>query len=425
MQIHVRYDEISLKGGNRSFFERRLKKNLGRLIGDGARVKRTHGRMIVTVEDSPGALDAVKRCFGVASASPVQIVAKDEAAIAAAAIDVAREAVDRGLHTFKVEARRQDKSFPVKSNELAPRIGGEVLKALSARGLTVDVHHPAFTVGVEVAREGAAIHALSVDGPGGMPVGTAGKALCLLSGGIDSPVAAWFSMKRGLRTDHVYFHSFPFTGDKAKEKTLTLAQTLSRWAPDPVFVHVVSLTKVQEAIGKTGEDALRVILLRRFMYRIASGLARRFGHKVLVTGEALGQVASQTVENLRCVEAVVPDMLVLRPLIGFDKKEIVARAREIATFETSILPHEDCCSLFAPRRPATRGTPEECAALEAQLDVAGLEAEALATFEAYRIVRGSEPTLVPHSSPDEEPEDEQEHEREHEAGEDEPGALDI
>jgi thiamine biosynthesis protein ThiI len=206
-------------------------------------------------------------------------------------------------------------------------------------------------------------------------------------------------MKRGLRTDHVYFHSFPFTGDKAKEKTLALAQTISRWAPDPVFVHVVSLTKVQEAIGKTGEDSLRVIVLRRFMYRLAQGLARRFGHRALVTGEAVGQVASQTIENLRCVETVVPDMLVLRPLVGFDKKEIIARAREIATFETSILPHEDCCSLFAPRRPSTRGTPEQCAEVEAKLDVAGLEAEALATFEAYRIVRGSEPTLVPHTEP--------------------------
>jgi thiamine biosynthesis protein ThiI len=266
-----------------------------------------------------------------------------------------------------------------------------VLGALGPQGLSVSVTKPQFTVGVEIQNAAAAVHALGVPGPGGIPVGVSGRALVLLSGGIDSPVASWMMLKRGLHTDFVYYHSFPYTGDKVREKVLSIARHLSRWAPDPLFCFVPPFAKIQDAIAAAGEEELRTVVLRRFMYRVAAKIAELRMHKAIVTGEVVGQVASQTPENLLCVEITVPGTLVLRPLLGMDKNEIVARAREIGTFETSILPYEDCCSLFAPRYPATKATPERCQALEAKLDVAGLEADAIARTQVYRIVRGRSP----------------------------------
>ncbi|MBI3722727.1 tRNA 4-thiouridine(8) synthase ThiI [bacterium] len=358
--LHVRYDEVGLKGENRPFFEKKLRKNLSRQLDlKGGSVRRERGRIIIDTgaSDPRTCLPRVARVFGVASASPILLVPRDEPSIAAAAIEVAREAVSRGLKTFKVEAKRLDKSYPVKSVELAPRLGGAILEALGSAGLKVDVRTPDFKVGVEIRKKDAAVHTLAVAGPGGMPVGSAGRGLVLLSGGIDSPVAAWLSLKRGLHADFVYFHAFPYTGDKAKTKVLSLAREISRWAPDPLFGFVVPFAKVQDAIAAAGDEDLRIVVFRRFMYRVAARIAALRYHKALVTGEALGQVASQTPENLRCVEVTVPGALVLRPLIGMDKQEIIAKAKAIGTFETSILPYDDCCALFAPRHPATHAKP--------------------------------------------------------------------
>lgn len=396
--LHVRYDEVGLKGGNRPQFEKKLRKNLKRQLSEFPKIHvyRIRGRVVVeTFETDPReCLDAVSRCFGVASAAPVLVVSREFEKICEAAVEVARDAFGKGHRTFKVEVRRNDKSYPMKSVEMAPRLGGAVLEALGKDGLTVDVRKPAFTVGVEVQKNTAAVHALSVPGPGGIPVGVSGRALTLLSGGIDSPVAAWQMLKRGLHTDFVYYHSFPYTGDKAREKVLSLARHLSRWAPDPLFCFVPPFAKIQDAIAGAGDEELRTVVLRRFMYRVAAKIAELRMHKALVTGEVLGQVASQTPENLLCVETTVPNLLVLRPLLGLDKNEIVQFARRLGTFETSILPYEDCCSLFAPRHPTTKGTPERCQAVEARLDVAALEADCLARTEVYRIVRGGSPTLM-------------------------------
>jgi thiamine biosynthesis protein ThiI len=395
--VHVRYDEIGLKGGNRPHFEKKLRKNLSRQLKleNGGSVRRTRGRIVVdtgTRDPRATAQDAV-RCFGVAGASPVLIVEKELDKIFAAAIDLAREGVAAGKKTFRVEARRADKTFPIQSTELAGKVGHAVLEALPG-ALKVNLHEPELTIGLEVRKEGAALHALALQGPGGIPVGIAGRALVLLSGGIDSPVAAWMTLKRGLHTDFIYFHSFPYTGDKAKEKVLTLGRELSRWAPDPIFGFIPSFTAIQDAIAAVGDEEIRTVVLRRFMYRVAARVARLRRHKALVTGEALGQVASQTPENLLCVQVCVPDLLVLRPLTGFDKNEVVVRAKNIGTFETSILPYEDCCSIFAPRHPATKATPERCLELESKLDVAALETEALAGAEVWRLSRGNAPTKL-------------------------------
>jgi thiamine biosynthesis protein ThiI len=398
--LHVRYDEVGLKGANRPFFEKKLRKNLSRQLAlVGGTVRRIRGRIVVDTgeKDPRSVLPEVARVFGVASASPVLVVSRDEAAIHAAAIDLAREAVAQGLPTFKVEARRADKTFPKSSTVLAGETGHHVLEAINTgptKTLGVSMREPSFVIGIEVRKEGVFLHATAVRGPGGIPVGVSGRGLCLLSGGIDSPVAAWHMLKRGMHTDFVYFHAFPYTGDKAKEKVLTLARELSRWAPDPLFVFVPPFAKIQDAIADAGADEERIVVLRRFMYRVAARVAALRRHKALITGEALGQVASQTPENLRCVEVVVPGLLVLRPLIAWDKHEVVARARAIGTFETSTLPYEDCCSLFAPRHPATKATPELCQAIEERLEVAALEEEALRATETWKVVRGEAPVRL-------------------------------
>lgn len=399
MLVHVRYDEIALKGGKRSWYERRLRRNLAQQAGLARRqVERYEGRIALHLreEDDPArVLDGVRRTFGCTSGAVVHVVPRAEPEVEQArvfelAIAVAREAAQGGARTFKVVCRRADKRYPIASMPFAALVGMHVLQAVPE--LKVDLHAPDLEIPVELRPEGLFVATEGVEGPGGYPVGASGRALTLLSGGIDSPVAAWYALKRGLHVDGVYFHAPPFTGEQAKEKVLTLGRAIGRWCPSPLRVFVVGVTAIQEAIkrglGPRGE--FRIVLLRRSMYRLARALARARGFAALVTGEALGQVASQTPENLLAVEAVVPDTLVLRPLIGFDKREIVALARKIGTFETSILPHQDCCSLFAPRHPATHVAVERCLELEALVpDLAALEAAALQAAEVHRGVHGA------------------------------------
>ena len=394
MLIHVRYDEIALKGGRRYWFEQLLRDAIAAQTGvPRARVQRIWGRLCLRLEqeDPATVLQALRRTFGVAAAGPVVEVAATPEAIKAAAVELAQSAAAEGVKSFKAEVKRPDKRFPLSSYQLACDLGEAVTTALP--GLRVDVHHPDLVIGVEIRSEGTFVHGATQPGPGGMPVGSAGRALCLLSGGIDSPVAAWYALKRGLAVDHVHFHAFPFTGQQALEKTLSLARTLSTWNPRPSRVHVLSTTRIQKEIERGAPEELRIVLLRRAMYRLAREVLRSRHYEALVTGEALGQVASQTPENLLCVETAAPDVLVLRPLIGLDKQEIIARAKHIGTFETSILPHQDCCSLFAPRSPAVAARPRECAAVEAGLELAPLEDQALAEAVVHETERGG-PTRV-------------------------------
>jgi thiamine biosynthesis protein ThiI len=232
----------------------------------------------------------------------------------------------------------------------------------------------------------------TVRGPGGMPSGSNGRALNLLSGGIDSPVAAWHMLKRGLHCDHVYFHAFPYTGDKVLEKVLSIARIVGRWTPIVMRVFVPSTTKIQDKIAAGAPDSLRIVLLRRSMYRLAERIRAARQFVALVTGEALGQVASQTPANLLAVEAVVPETLVLRPLIGMDKADIILRAQAIGTYDTSVLPFQDCCSLFAPKAPETKAGLKSCLKWEAKLDLGPLESESLDQMTVYKIDRGEAAT---------------------------------
>jgi thiamine biosynthesis protein ThiI len=279
------------------------------------------------------------------------MVAPDLEAIAERALAAARAAREsRGRPpAFKIEARRSDKRFPLTSLELARVVGGRVHEGA---GLPVDVHAPELVIGIELAAAHAFVFAETVAGPGGLPVGTAGRVAALVSGGIDSPVAAWLAAKRGCDVRGVYFHSFPYTGDRTREKVLAACRQVARWH-GPLDLWVVPFTAVQKALRAAGPAELAVVLYRRSMMRIAGRIARREGAQALVTGENLGQVASQTLENLAVIEqaATLP---VLRPLLTYDKLETVALAERIGSYAISIQPYEDCCSLFVPRHPATR-----------------------------------------------------------------------
>jgi len=382
--ILIRYDEIGIKGKNRPAFVKRLADNIRRVTGLGReRLRRAGGRLYLLVEEEDEQLaKSVSRVFGVRSVSLAIRLPLDMEALEREALTLAEREYGRGARTFKVETRRSLKTFPFTSLDINRRLGTAIQQGIP--DFRVDVHHPDVVVGVEVREEGILLFTGSMEGPGGLPVGINGRALVLLSGGIDSPVAAWMTMKRGIAVDVVYFHSFPYTGDKAKEKVIELSRCLSRWKGDSVTVYIPSFTDVQLEISRRIPPPLWTVFHRRFMYRIAERLARQHNYGALVTGESLGQVASQTLENLTCVDAAV-DMLVVRPLIGLDKAEIVTLARRIGTYDISILPYEDCCTLFAPKRPATHARRDRVEQLECSLDVEGLIAGALGRTEVIAV----------------------------------------
>ena len=385
--ILCRYGELFLKSGNRRRFERVLCDNIRAAVAGfaGAEVISTHGRTLVRVrpDDVEDAAGRLERIFGLVSFSVARRVSADAEleAIGAAAVDAAEKAIARDRPvSFKVESRRGDKRFPVTSLEISRRVGGRVHLAT---GLRVDVHTPALTIGIEVATGHAFVYAGTRAAPGGLPVGASGRALLLLSGGIDSPVAGWLAAKRGLALDAVYFHSPPYVGEKSRDKVLTLGRKLARWQALR-SVTVVPFTDVQKRLRAAGPGELAVVLYRRMMMRIADEIADRLEASALVTGENLGQVASQTIDNLGTIENAAR-RLVLRPLVTYDKVETTALAQRIGTYETSILPFDDCCSLFVSPHPATRARVEDAAKAEAKLDLAAEVAAAVAASERVAI----------------------------------------
>jgi tRNA uracil 4-sulfurtransferase len=385
--ILCRYGELFLKSGNRRRFERVLCDNIRAAVADftGAEVISTHGRTLVRVrpDDVEDAAGRLERIFGLVSFSVARRVAADAEleAIGAAAVDAAEKAIARDRPvSFKVESRRGDKRFPITSLEISRRVGGRVHLAT---GLKVDVHTPALTIGIEVATGHAFVYAGTRAAPGGLPVGASGRALLLLSGGIDSPVAGWLAAKRGLTLDGVYFHSPPYVGEKSRDKVLTLGRKLARWQALR-SVTVVPFTEVQKRLRDAGPGELAVVLYRRMMMRIADAVADKLDATALVTGENLGQVASQTIDNLATIEDAAR-RLVLRPLLTYDKVETTALAQRIGTYETSILPFDDCCSLFVSPHPATRARVEDAAKAEAKLDIAAEVAAAVAASERVAI----------------------------------------
>ena len=384
--ILLKQGEIVLKGLNRKAFEKKLLGNLAarlRTIGD---FKISCMQSTVYVEaanddaDMDAAFEACGKVFGVIAMTRAAACEKDKDAIARLAIEYLREDMLKAK-SFKVESRRGDKTFPMTSIELSQYVGGELQEAYP--DTPVDVHDPDLVVHLEVREKGAYVHAKAVPGAGGMPVGSNGVAVTLLSGGIDSPVSTYMIARRGVRLIPIHFFSFPYTSELAKEKVIDLAKLLVPYC-GRMTMEIVPFTHIQEEIRDKCPEEYFTLIMRRFMMRIAERLALDNGAKGIVTGENLGQVASQTMEAMAVTQAVT-SIPVIQPLIGFDKEEIVRTARKIGTFDTSILPYEDCCTVFTPRHPRTKPRLRDVEAVEAALDVAALVEEAVNGREQVKI----------------------------------------
>ncbi len=386
--VLVRYGELALKGGNRRDFESALGRNMRAALRQisNARIDRLQGRYLVTPETRVAeAARRLQDVFGIKSVSPAWSVASDPETIVTQARAVVADALARrpGTRevTFRVSTRRADKRFPLSSIDFDRLVADRIIP--TEPRLRVQLVRPELNLGIDVRDEKTFVFIDRLPGPGGLPVGTLGRALCLLSGGIDSPVAAWMSMKRGLSMSYITYHSYPFIGDSAKLKVIELVRALARYQQHS-RLYVVPFADIQTAIRDAAPEGYRTILYRRMMQRIATRVAERFGLSALVTGDSLGQVASQTLENIACISAAA-GMNVLRPLIGFDKDETIELARKIGTFDISSKSEPDCCSLFMPSHPILRGKTEICDAVEARLDVEAQVARAVASVEIHDI----------------------------------------
>lgn len=385
--IMVRMGELTLKGLNRGRFEKQLVSNLSRRLAalGQFKVRQTHSRIFVEagedgrLPDQPDELlQAITRVFGIVSASPVRSFSADMVTLETQAVDFMRALLDDGFsRTFKVESRRGDKRFPLKSPEISARIGDVLLNAFPDQ-LTVDVHHPDLTLYIEV-RDRIYLYSQIVYGQKGLPVGMGGHGMLLLSGGIDSPVAGYMMASRGMELDAIYFHAFPYTSDRAKEKVIDLGRQLTLYC-GRLRLHIVDFTEIQVTLRDHCPGELLTVIIRRMMMRIADRLAETRGCLALLTGESLGQVASQTLEAIACTDPIATRP-VFRPLIGMDKDDTVLTARRIGTYETSILPYEDCCTIFVAKHPKTRPSLAEIEAAEQGLDLEQLTADGLARIE--------------------------------------------
>ena len=384
--ILLKLGELVLKGLNRRSFEDKLQANIYRRLNHLGQFRVYTRQSTTYVEpmnddcDMDGAWEALKKVFGVVGLSRARACDKDKDAILAATREYLGDKL-AAARTFKVETKRADKSFPMTSIQLSQYVGGELDDLYP--DLKVDVHHPELTVHIEIRDYAAFVHADPDPGAGGLPVGINGRAVSLLSGGIDSPVASWMIAKRGVALEMVHFFSYPYTSNEAKEKVLELARLLTPWC-GRLTVHVVPFTAIQEELRRSCPPELFTLIMRRFMMRIAQAVADRCGAKALVTGECLGQVASQTMEAM-AVTGAVTRLPILRPVVGMDKEDIVRIARDIGTFDTSILPYEDCCTVFTPRHPRLRPTPEEVEAAEAPLDVEAMVRAAVEGIERIQV----------------------------------------
>ena len=375
----VRYGEIFLKGLNRPYFIRALVRKIRYAVrGMGATVNVHDGRIFVRgFNDTEACIDRVTKVFGVHSVSPaVEMPKEDFDAICSQAIEMVKDL--KG--TFKVNARRSDKRYPLNSPAINEEAGYRILNANP--NLKVDVHNPDYLVNIEI-RDMAYLYVKEIPAYGGMPVGTNGNATLLLSGGIDSPVAGWMIAKRGVQINAVHYHSYPYTSDRAKEKVLDLARKLS-FSCCGIKVYVVPFTEIQMQIHEKCPEEYTTLIMRRYMMRIAERIARDTESEALITGESIGQVASQTMTALGTTDAVVR-MPVFRPLIGFDKSEIIETARKIGTLEISEQPFEDCCTVFTPRHPATHPKMEKILEGERRLDEEALIQRALEGTEVIRV----------------------------------------
>ena len=384
--ILCKLGEVVLKGLNRRSFEDKLISNLRRRVAKCGTWRVYSKQSTIYVEpvndacDLDAAFNACRQVFGVVAVSKALPCDKNVQAI----IETAKTYLRGELSTaksFKVESKRADKSFPLTSIQLSQQVGGALHQAFPS--CAVDVHEPELTVFLEIRDDAAFVHGPAFPGAGGLPLGMGGAAVTLLSGGIDSPVSSWMMAKRGVQLEAVHFFSPPYTSEAAKDKVVALARELTPWV-GRMRLQIVPFTEIQEEIRRHCPEDFFTLVMRRFMMRIAQQCAEEIGAKAIVTGECLGQVASQTMEALRVTEDAA-SLPVLRPLIGMDKEEIVRLSRKIGTFDTSILPYEDCCTVFTPRHPKTKPHLDEVREAEAVLDIDALCARAMAGREFVRI----------------------------------------
>lgn len=382
----LKYGELVLKGANKSVFENAMIRDIKRKIQSFGSFSVSRCQSTVFVEpnddfaDIDGALDACKKVFGIVSICRAAVCDKNMDAI----LETVKSYIPDylvGCKTFKADAKRSDKKFPLKSPQIAAEVGGALLSTV--RGIKVDVNHPDIVVMVEIRENSAYVHAGKIKGAGGMPQGSSGRGLLLLSGGIDSPVAGYMMAKRGVEIEALHFESFPYTSERAREKVLELARLLSDYTSG-IKVHIISLTHIQEELKNNCEEDYFTLLLRRYMMHLAERVAKQYNCKALITGESLAQVASQTMQAIAVTDAAV-NMPVFRPAIGLDKEEIIKIAREIGTFETSILPFEDCCTVFTPRHPRTKPDIEKVLVQENKLDFKTLADEAFDSMYTVEI----------------------------------------
>ncbi|EOC99930.1 tRNA uracil 4-sulfurtransferase ThiI [Caldisalinibacter kiritimatiensis] len=383
--ISISLGELTLKGKNRSYFEKSVVKHIKNAVKDlGApKVYKDLGKVFVEVNENniETLIKRLKKVFGIVLISPCIRTDKDIEEIKKASIAAVKEAMEKNnVSTFKVQTKRADKKFPIKSMEINRQIGGTILRNFES--LKVDVHDPNLYVNVDI-RNKCYIYTDKIRTYGGLPVGTNGKGLLLLSGGIDSPVAGFMIAKRGVAIDAVYYHSYPFTSERADEKVKELAKILSRYC-GKIRLHSINILNIQREINqKCPEDELTIIT-RRFMMRIAERIANQNGHDVLITGESLGQVASQTIKSINVTNSSV-NIPILRPLIGMDKTQIIEISKDIETYETSILPYEDCCTVFLPKHPVTKPKIKDIEESELALNVGELIEFAINNMEIIEI----------------------------------------
>lgn len=383
----VRCGEVALKGMNKPYFEKTLVERIRKKLKDmdGVEVSRREGLIFIRSDkkhDAESIVKNVSRVFGVASISPAVEAESELNKIGEASVEFMKKQIEeRGVKTFKVEAKRADKEFPVKSPEIARIIGAKIL--IGCKVLKVDVHNPECRLFIDLRKDRTYIYDEKVSGFGGLPLGTNGKGMVLLSGGIDSPVAAWMMAKRGMLLEAVHFHSYPYTSPRAQQKVEELAGIVASYS-GRMRMHVINLLPIQEQIVMNCPEEETTILVRRFMMRIAEEVARKNKCMMLITGENLGQVASQTAEALVVTDACV-SMPVMRPLIAMDKVDIMEKANEIGTYEKSIEPYEDCCTVFLPKHPITKPKLARIELSENRLDVEKLVADAIEKEETITI----------------------------------------
>lgn len=380
--VLIRYGELTTKGKNRKDFIRKLDQNIRGILKDfeGLSYRRTYDRFYIRLNgnDAQAIREKLSKVFGISSFSFTERVDSDIDVIAARCLELARES---GKHTFKMITKRHDKKFPLNSDSVNRRVAGVILEKTD---LKVDVHHPELELRVEIHEHDTYLMSDKIPGAGGYPTGINGKVLLMLSGGIDSPVAAYELMKRGLDVEAVHFASPPYTSENACNKVLELASMMSEYNQGRMRVHIVNFTELQLEIYRTAGDPYAITLMRRMMVRLAQAIAQQNRCLAIGTGESLGQVASQTLESIACINAVI-SIPVLRPLICMDKVEIIDLARRIGTYETSILPYEDCCTIFDPKNPVTKPTDHKASQYESRFDYANMIAKAAESMETVTV----------------------------------------